>query len=238
MIEADKKTAFESLFYQYNKWLLKRSFHSIMLSRQSAALPQEGSIVLLNHSSWWDPLVLFYCNQAIWKKDAVAMMGIEGLQRFPFFRRLGAFSVDPRSSKSVMESLNYSAAQLENNKHVFLFPQGEESPLEKRPLQFFSGAGYLKQKVPTAPVVNVSYYHGLFHHQLPEWFVHVSSPLQGETDWNRKIWTGAMENYATKELDTLRDWVLHGGEFQTILQGRAGIGQNWEKLKRKAGLSK
>lgn len=238
MIKAEHQNSFALFFHQYNRWLLKRSFHSISITGASAALPEKGSLILMNHSSWWDPLILFYLNQTIWKKNAVAMMGEEGLRRFPFFRKLGAFSVDPQSPRSVIESLNYASEQLQSGRHVFLFPQGKETPLEKRPLHFFSGAGYLKEQVPDAPVVSVSFYHGLFHHQMPEWYVHTGIPMEGNSSWNRKRWTKEMEKQATDELNFLRGEVISGGNFQKIFHGKSGIGANWEKVKRKAGFSK
>lgn len=239
MKKAANNEVFEHLFHLFNQKLIQRHFHSIYLSDYSAALPQKSSIIIVNHSSWWDPLMLFYLNQSTWKLDALAMMNEEGLNRFPFFQKLGAFSVDPKSPRSIFKSLNYAAEELQRGRHIFIFPQGREAALEKRPLEFFNGAGYLKHKIPTAPVIPVTFYHGLFHHQKPEWFIHTGSPITGAPSWDRKKWTEIMEGRVTQDLNNLRNDVLQEKQtFSPLLLGSQGISANWEKFKRKAGILK
>ena len=100
MIEANKSAVFEAFFHIYNRWLIRRFFHQVLLT-QEAYKPEQGkgSIYMLNHSSWWDSLMLFYLTKTVMNVDAVAMMEEEGLRRFPFFRKLGAFSINPASLK-------------------------------------------------------------------------------------------------------------------------------------------
>ncbi|SDN39201.1 lysophospholipid acyltransferase family protein [Alkalicoccus daliensis] len=239
MIQASDNETFKLIFHNYNKHLIRRNFHGIYLTKNSNPLPAKGSIVLINHSSWWDPLILFYLNQSIWKKNALAMMSEDGLARFPFFKKIGAFSINPNSPRSIVESLDYAAAQLRAGKHIFLFPQGNEFPLDKRPLQFFSGAGHLKYQVPTAPVIPISFYHGLFHHSKPEWFIHIGAPVSGAPSWNRKKWTKQMEDYHTQELNYLREDIIQENDnFVPLLSGYQDISTHWERLKRKAGILK
>jgi 1-acyl-sn-glycerol-3-phosphate acyltransferase len=124
MIAANKSRVFESLFYIYNRWLLRRSLRQILL-RQDAYQPDKGTagIYMINHSSWWDALILFYLNKTVMHVDAVAMMGEDGLRRFPFFRKLGAFSIDSSSRRDIKASLLYAKEQLAGGKSVFFFPQ-------------------------------------------------------------------------------------------------------------------
>jgi len=189
----------------------------------------------MNHSSWWDSLILFYLNQEKLKLDAIAMMAENGLKRFPFFRKIGAFSVNPDSRKSLMTSLNYASDQLKNNKHLFLFPQGEESHLEKHPYVFFSGAAFLKEKVPTTPVVPIVFYHGLFHHQLPEWYIHIGRPITFLEGSTRKEKTLVLEQKLEHEFAQLKQMVIadQPEQFHIILKGRQGIPQRWENMKKR-----
>nr|WP_233254260.1 lysophospholipid acyltransferase family protein [Salipaludibacillus keqinensis] len=213
--------------------LIKRSFHQVSLTKSSSLPTQKRGIYLINHSSWWDSLMLFYLNQKILKLDAIAMMAEDGMKRFPFFKKIGAFSVNPGSRRSLIESLSYAAEQLKNEKHLFLFPQGNETHLEKRPFNFFSGAGYLHDKAPSTPVIPVVFYHGLFHHQLPEWFIHIGEPITFPAQSSRKEKTYLFEKAAEHELEYLKKLVIldDPSKFRVLLRGKKGIGQHWEGFK-------
>lgn len=46
-------------FRRYCTRYVRKHFHAVRLSRSGAALPNtdEPILVVLNHSSWWDPLI-------------------------------------------------------------------------------------------------------------------------------------------------------------------------------------
>ncbi|PTL40429.1 lysophospholipid acyltransferase family protein [Alkalicoccus saliphilus] len=235
MMRAENSKNFEKLFSLYNNNLLKNKFHGIYNSPESSPLPEKGSIIIMNHSSWWDPLILFYLNSSKWKTNGIAMMDEKGLNRFPFFSKLGAFSVKASSPASVRQSLKYAAEELRNGRHLFLFPQGKEVPLEHRPLAISPGTGYLKFLVPEAPVVPVAFYHGLFHHQMPEWYIQTGAPVLGAPSWGRKRWTQAAEEALEKEMNSLRNKVLSNQPFIPLMHGREGTADKFEKWKKKLG---
>ncbi|QKS71011.1 1-acyl-sn-glycerol-3-phosphate acyltransferase [Paenalkalicoccus suaedae] len=232
MIEATKSRSFTKIFHVYNTWLLKRSFHRLHLSTRSVRTDHQGAIYIINHSSWWDPLVLFYLNEAILHTDALAMMDQHGLTRFPFFKKIGAFSIDSSSKRDIMKSLSYAQRQLEEGKHVFIFPQGNEYPLEKRPLQFFAGVAHLKQALPNVPIIPITFYHTHLHHQLPEWFIQIGYPIELDVTKPRKQVTADIEQALTKELDLLKEDVINEAPtFAPLLSGKLGIGATLEKMK-------
>ncbi|NJP38820.1 lysophospholipid acyltransferase family protein [Alkalicoccus luteus] len=234
MIEAARSPMFIRVFDKYNAWLIKRHFKKVYVSRSSVPLPDKPSILIVNHSSWWDPLFLFYYNERLWKRNSLAMMDEEGLNRYPFFAKLGAFSIGKRA-RSIHTSLQYAEQQLRNGNDIFLFPQGGENPLEE-PFSFFTGAGHLKHAVPEAPVVPVCFYHGFRHHQLPEWSMITGNPVHGAPSWNRRRWTDEMEQSMEETRSTLRrEWNGSEKPFTIVTKGRAGIGESWENLKRRTG---
>ncbi|MCD8511574.1 MAG: lysophospholipid acyltransferase family protein [Bacillus sp. (in: Bacteria)] len=215
---------FEKVFSTYNTRLLKKHFHSIYLTK--ASQKQQGlAIYLINHSSWWDSLILFHLNQTVLHTKAIAMMSQDGLSKFPFFQKLGAFPVDRSSLRSIAVALNYAKEQLESGSSLFLFPQGDEFPLEKRPFRFFSGAAYIHEKLPHIPVVPILFYHSLLHHQLPEWFIHIGKPLELQPSANRKEKTLGLEGEMEMELNHLRNLVLEEKfeNFNVLLKGKEGV---------------
>ena len=70
-------------------------------------------IVLLNHASWWDPLVAFHlARRFVPLRPALAPMDREQLERFGFFRRIGVFGIDPDDAESLVAMRDYVQAEL------------------------------------------------------------------------------------------------------------------------------
>ncbi|MDQ0205755.1 lysophospholipid acyltransferase family protein [Alkalicoccobacillus murimartini] len=226
MIKAKKDQIFSRAFHLYNTyWLLKRSFSTIYLK---GSFNQDSSaLVLVNHSSWWDGLVTFYLTETICPFDSYAMMSEEGMKKFPFFRRIGAFSVNAASSRSVIETLHYSTNLLANQKAVWMFPQGAEQPLEKRPLEFQSGSAYLSLKVPSTPVYIVTYYYTMSHEQKPRLYIEISSPIDPAdlSNQTRQDVTTMLETKMTHQLEQQRTSIATSSlsGYSELLSGNRSV---------------
>ena len=70
------------------------------------------------------------------------MMEESQLRRYFFFSWIGCFSVDRHHPRAAMQSIQYAAHLLKEHpgRMVWLFPQGEIAPNDRRPLVFFRGA--------------------------------------------------------------------------------------------------
>lgn len=204
MIKAKKSYLFRFIFHMYNtNWLLRRSFNSVRLKGKFPS-QATASLILVNHSSWWDGLVSFYLSQTQLTQDSYAMMGEPGLKRFPFFRKIGAFSIQTNSKSSLINSLHYAVSLLKQEKAIWMFPQGKEQHTELRPLRFQSGAAYLLEKVPEVLIIPVTYYYTFLHEQKPELFIEIGKPFQ-LTLKKRSIMTAELEQIITQQLDKQRD---------------------------------
>ncbi|MRX73503.1 acyl-phosphate glycerol 3-phosphate acyltransferase [Bacillus lacus] len=208
MITANKKPWFEKLFYQYNRQLMKRHFHSISLQTPDT-LP-EHALVCINHSSWWDGLILFHLNQRILKQDMYAMMHEHGLKKHPFFRKIGAFSVDRNYPRKILQSIKYASELLHSGKTVALFPQGEEMHLETRPLTFMPGAVKLLEENPSVPLLPVVFYYSFGHFQKQEIFIKIGNPLYiSDLPGNdRKSKNRVLEQYMEEMLNAVKQDVI------------------------------
>ena len=61
------------------------------------------------------------------------MMLEEQLKRYWFFNLLGAYSIEPKNSLSIKETINYTRTLLiEKGNGIVIYPQGEIEPYEKR----------------------------------------------------------------------------------------------------------
>lgn len=124
MIRAKHFRLYHIFFRNYFSFILWKEFREI---RISGDYRDKGLPVLLigNHFSWWDGFFAYELNRRIFRKKIHLMMLEEQLKRHSFFRRLGAFSINP-GSRSVLESLDYAAGLLRHNGNLLtLFPQGK-----------------------------------------------------------------------------------------------------------------
>ncbi|WP_281280027.1 lysophospholipid acyltransferase family protein [Alteribacter natronophilus] len=192
-----------------------------------------GTLFLINHSSWWDSLILFQLNRDLLKTDGYALMSEEGLKKFPFFGKLGAFPVDTSSRTSILRSMNRAVSLIQDGRSVFLFPQGNEYHVDIRPLGFKGGAAWLAEKTSGCDVVPVTFYHTLLHEQLPEFFIRVGSPVSLQKETPRKEMNRILEAELGDQLDGLKEDAISGktDRFYPLIQGRRTVGDRWYTFK-------
>ena len=152
----------------------KKHFYRIYLDDQRKNVTAGPKLYLMNHSSWWDGLLIFYLNQTVMKEDSYALMSEKGLEDFPFFGKIGAFAVDPSSPKELMKSLKLSQRLLQEGKSLWVFPQGKEEHIEKRPIMYMNGPAYLHERVDNLQIVQIAAYYTFRHDQRPELFIRIS----------------------------------------------------------------
>jgi 1-acyl-sn-glycerol-3-phosphate acyltransferase len=210
MIEPRKDERFQSVFFPYVRHLLKKQFYRVYATSHAPLEKGRPTLLLVNHSSWWDGLVCFYLTKTFVEYDSYAMMSQQGMTDFPFFKKIGAFSVNPSSPKHVLRSLRFAKKLLEGNRAVWIFPQGKEEHLEKRPLSFAPGASYLACEVPGIQVIPVAFYYTFRHDQRPELFISFGEALEGELVYgeSRQNITHRLEQALTAQLDDVKQSVI------------------------------
>lgn len=81
------------------------------------------------------------------------------LNRYPFFRKLGVFSIDLSSARSSMQSLRYAIRSMERpNAALYIYPQGKIKPFDTDDLEFKKGIGWLAKKLQNTDLVPVGIY--------------------------------------------------------------------------------
>jgi len=112
------------IFSSYVKWLVGKTFNKFNYNNIDV---DAGKSVLLvaNHFSFWDGLILFLINKRLWKKKFHVMILKETAVHSSILRYAGAFSVS-KNSREMLQSLNYAAGLLQNPDNlVLMFPQGK-----------------------------------------------------------------------------------------------------------------
>ena len=236
MIEAKKNKLFENLFTIYNTRLLKGHFFRILLYGEenfTACLNGKPSIIYANHSNWWDGLTAFYLSKTIWNIDAYVLMDIEQMQKYRFFKRLGAFSVNRNSPKEAMESVEYSANLLHNsNRFLWIFPQGIMQPNDFRPIVFYNGISKIAQKLGNVNLIPVAFRYEFLMEQRPEIFISIGKAKTLNAQEDVRELTGTLNNELVRELDALKNKVINSGSegFKIILQGRQSRNKTVDKI--------
>ncbi|GFZ79387.1 glycerol acyltransferase [Paenibacillus marchantiophytorum] len=239
MIASDTSRWFKWLFSHYNeRYLLQRHFHAIdTVGDIDPAPPGRPVLYMMNHSSWWDGLIVYQAIVRASKREHFMMMDEKQMSRYRFFRKIGAFSIDKSSYRGVIESLHYSEQLLKQGHSVWLFPQGDIQHLEHRPLQFQNGIGYLLERCPEAIVQPVTAYYSLGLHQKAE--VSLLFGMQIEHDWlleSRKLRNAMLRARLEQQLDDHRNLVIrtNGGAIvgaRSLLQTTRSTNEKYDAWK-------
>jgi hypothetical protein len=141
MIKAKHKRWARLMLDIYLGYIFKRSFSNFYLVNLPPEIPSDKSLVVTpNHISWWDGFFIDRVSKVVFTKKIHLMMLESSLKKFWFFRKVGAFSINPDNNVSVVETFRYTRKLLEHtNNLVITYPQGEIEPFEQRPLSLKSG---------------------------------------------------------------------------------------------------
>ncbi|WP_322924014.1 lysophospholipid acyltransferase family protein [Paenibacillus campi] len=212
MIAANKSAAFEHMFVRYNDWyLLRRNFHSFMMQGQLDVVPAgQPAVYMMNHSSWWDGLLVYHALKRTSSAEHYMMMEQRQLERYRFFGKIGAFSIDKDSPVDIRQSMRYGGQLLSLGHRVWIFPQGEIRHLDTRPLGFRSGISLLlRQSSVHIPVIPVTLYYGLFQHSRLQAGLMIGQPIVEQ--WralSAAVCSERLEQQLTAQLDHHRSLMI------------------------------
>jgi len=108
----------------YVKWRIKWHFREVRFN--DIEVDKNRSLLLIaNHYSFWDGLILHIVNTRLFKKRMHIMILEESMHQYWSFKYGGAFSVK-KGSKDALKSLDYAAKLLDDPQSlVLIYPQGK-----------------------------------------------------------------------------------------------------------------
>lgn len=137
------------------------------------------------------------------------MMEYKQLHQYPFFRRLGVFSIDLSSTRSSVQSLRYAVESMKrSNAALYIYPQGRTEPFKTKNLHFKKGIGWLAKQVPEADLVPVGVYIHTLDSDKPQLNIRVGKPVLAD----RAQSTESINNKLEKKLSTLLE-KLHNNQI-------------------------
>ncbi|MBN1523066.1 MAG: lysophospholipid acyltransferase family protein [Spirochaetales bacterium] len=140
---------------------MKKNFSHFWLVNDVPQTNDDIPLVMTpNHMSWWDGFIIYCFLKLRTRRKFRIMMLEQQLLQFPFFSKLGAFSIDPGKPKSVHQTILYFHSLLKDSKNCIVFyPQGKMEPYWKRPqsiqagLTHFLNSPVISQVLPVASVI-------------------------------------------------------------------------------------
>ncbi|MGG4147407.1 lysophospholipid acyltransferase family protein [Paenibacillus algorifonticola] len=194
-------------------------------------------LIMMNHSSWWDGLLVYHMIRSESQRHHYMMMDERQMKRYAFFRRIGAFSVNKENVRETAASLHYAADLMRSGGAVWLFPQGDIFHLESRPLQFQTGIGYLLERCRDAVVLPVSLYYTMGLHQKASASFSIGRMI--EADWSalgRKEATLLLERRLEQQLGEHRLAVIASADgerdgFRHLLATGRSVNETFDRMK-------
>ena len=218
MIKAEHKKWARVVYDIYITRLLKRNFNRFLMTNEFPLVDKQSALIITpNHFSWWDGFFIsFFTDKKITRKIHLLMLE-EQLKQYWFFKKVGAYSINTNSPKSIIETINYTAGILnDKNNFVVYYPQGKIENYDKRPPGIKEGIIKVvdRIKIPTEilPVILKIVYST---NKQPD--IHVRAGNKITINPGEKFYNRFKENFS-ETLIELDNYALTGDERDLFIQ--------------------
>lgn len=220
MIPASKQRLFNAWFAGHARGRIERTFarvrvHGLERTRELAA--SAPVLVVSNHTSWWDPLLILHASQHLLGADGYALMDAKNLRRLPFFALVGAFGVDLDEAADRRAVIEYAATLLDRaGRLVWIFPQGRERPVTERPLGFRRGSREIARIAEGAVTVPAAMRYEFAATEKPDLYLSFGEPAARD----------AHERAVEAEMDRIERAVRGEAGFIDVFRTGEGAGDD------------
>jgi chlorobactene lauroyltransferase len=196
-----------------------------------------------NHAYWWDGFWSQLCTEEFFHQNLHIIIEFQQLQKHRFFTRIGAFSLDRSHPRSAIATIHYAAELLttasERQNALWIFPQGQIEPVDKRPLFFFKGTAsivsHVLETVPSIYLVSVVSRIEYLDEQKPELFLSFREPLLvTPTEFSSPdALTAYMQRMTETHLDELKEKIINRmfDGAQVVVKGVPSINRRVEAIR-------
>ncbi len=210
---------------------LRKHFHAIRLARGTQPdVPSDlPLIVVLNHPSWWDPLIGVVV-AGLWPERAhYAPMDDSALKRYSLLGKLGIYGVEQRTTRGAVAFLRTTTAILFRRRTaVWITAQGRFTDPLVRPAQLRRGVGHVARRLDRGVIATLALEYLFWDERLPEVLCRFGRPIviKKKQALMTSEWVERIQTSLTSAQDALRDDALSRdpSRFETLLQGKVAIG--------------
>jgi 1-acyl-sn-glycerol-3-phosphate acyltransferase len=228
-------------FTRYVRGYLRRNFHAVRLSRQGRA-PEVGPgplLIVLNHPSWWDPLVAAHLAGLFPERIHYAPIDARALSKYRFFEKLGFFGVEQGTRKGALEFLRRGSAILaQPGTALWITAQGQFTDPRIRPVRLRPGVGHLVRRLRSGVVVPLALEYPFWQERYPEALARFGEPisLARGSNWSIEQWVQEIAVHLERTQDALAVEAQRqdSASFEVLLGGSVGVGgiyDGWRRLK-------
>jgi 1-acyl-sn-glycerol-3-phosphate acyltransferase len=228
----DRSPRLFRLFRWYAKRYVARHFHALRVSRGGPLpeLPRRPVLVVLNHPSWWDPLVGVILTEAMpaWRAHYAPIEAV-GLAQYRFLSRLGFFGFDAGSAAGARRFLRTSRALMARpDSMLWITAEGTFVDPRRRPTALRPGIGHLAHRLADATILPIAVEYPFWDDRCPEVLVRFGRAIEVKSGRERSAreWTASIEKVLQETMDRLAEESLRRDPdlFATYLAGTAGVG--------------
>jgi len=124
MVKPGKNFVIRFILHYYVNWIVGRHFHEVRFEPLEVD-PNKSILLIANHFSFWDSLILYIVCYKLLKKKFYVMVREDTTVQLKYLKYGGAFSVN-KNSRDMLQSLDYAAELLNDPQNlVLIFPQGK-----------------------------------------------------------------------------------------------------------------
>ena len=210
--------------------MMRKNWHGVWLCRDGGddvmrALAAEArpAIVVMNHHSWWDPLVgMWLADRYLPGRAGYAPMEAGQLAKFGILKKLGVFGIEPDDAASLPAMVDYLHARwkAEPSAVLWITPQGRFADVRER-IVVRPGVSAVAASLDSPLVVSVTSEMVFWTEKKPELLLRLATVQPPESPsvaaWQRAITRGMQAN-----ADALRDAAVTRDAARFTLIGGSG----------------
>ena len=213
------------------RFYLAHDFHAVRLSIEDrpGPVPDGPLIVVLNHPSWWDPLVGLVLTELFPDRAHYTPMDADALKRYRFFERMGVFGIEAMTMRGAREFLRTSRSILARPRTaLWVTAQGRLADARDRPPGIRPGVAHLIYKTEHVTILPLALEYPFWEDRRPEALARFGPPIVVEQGSDRTVedWRTCIEAALACTQDALvREARLRGpADFETLVDGKPGVG--------------
>lgn len=228
-------------FLNYVTGYVGKRMHAVRVARSNPlpAAPGGPLIVVLNHPSWWDPMIGAVVARRLAGRHHFAPIDAKGLAVYPVLGRLGFFGVDIDNASGARGFLRQASAILEDpNGVLWVTAQGTFVDPRARPVRIKRGVGHLIHRLNHVTIWTMALEYPFWNERTPEALIGFGPPILVESgsSLTPSDWTARIEQNLEASQNQLAEAAISRDPalFDTILGGKAGVGGMyglWQRFK-------
>jgi 1-acyl-sn-glycerol-3-phosphate acyltransferase len=212
------------------RFYLARDFHAVRLSRNGrpGPVPEGPLIIVLNHPSWWDPLIALVLTELFPDRAHYAPMDADALGRYRIFERLGVFGIEAKTMQGAREFLRTSRSILARPRTaLWITSQGRFADARERPPGIQPGVAHIAHRLEKAVILPLALEYPFWDDRRPEALARFGPAIVVERGTDRTVedWRTCIEVALASTQDALvRQARVRGpASFETLVGDKAGV---------------